>query len=75
METTRATHQDRYGTSLERAMAWALSELRIVLEPSGAAALAAALKEGRGRVGVVCTGGNVDPELLVQITARVASER
>jgi len=60
---------------LERAMAWALSELRIVLEPSGAAALAAALKEGRGRVGVVCTGGNVDPELLVRIAARVASER
>ena len=58
---------------LESAMCWALSELRIVLEPSGAAALAAALKEGRGRVGVVCTGGNVDPELLARIAARVAS--
>jgi len=55
---------------LENAMAWALSELRIVLEPSGAAALAAALREGRGRVGVVCTGGNVDPELLARIAAR-----
>ena len=59
---------------LEDAMAWALSELRIVLEPSGAAALAAALREGRGRVGVVCTGGNVDPALLVKIATRVASE-
>ena len=59
---------------LEDAMAWALSELRVVLEPSGAAALAAALKEGRGRVGVVCTGGNVDPALLAKIAARVASD-
>ena len=56
-------------------MAWALSELRIVLEPSGAAALAAALREGSGRVGVVCTGGNVDPGLLAKIAARVASEQ
>ena len=58
---------------MEEAMAWALSELRIVLEPSGATALAAALREGRGRVGVVCTGGNVDPQLLARIAARVAS--
>jgi threo-3-hydroxy-L-aspartate ammonia-lyase len=59
--------------ALEAAMAWALNELRIVLEPSGAAALAAALSEGRGRAGVVCTGGNVDPALLARIAARVAS--
>ena len=58
---------------MEAAMAWALSELRIVLEPSGATALAAALREGRGRVGVVCTGGNADPNLLAHIAARVAS--
>lgn len=59
---------------LETAMAWALRELRIVLEPSGAAALAAALREGHGRCGIVCTGGNVDPGLLARIAARVASE-
>ena len=58
---------------MEDAMAWALSELRVVLEPSGATALAAALRDGRGRVGVVCTGGNADPALLARIAARVAS--
>lgn len=58
---------------MEDAVAWALSELRIVLEPSGAAPLAAALREGRGRCGVVCTGGNVDPGLLARIAARIAS--
>jgi len=72
------SHVDRVALvtdeELESAMAWALSELRIVLEPSGAAALAAALREGRGRVGVVCTGGNVDPELLVRIAAQAASD-
>ena len=60
-------------SEMEDAMAWALSELRIVLEPSGAAPLAAALKEGRGRCGVICTGGNVDPSLLARIASRVAS--
>jgi threonine dehydratase len=51
------------------AMAFALHTLRLVLEPSGAASLAVALREGRGRCGVLLSGGNVDPELL----ARVAS--
>jgi threonine dehydratase len=52
------------------AMAWALTELRLVLEPSGAAALAVALREGRGRCGVVLSGGNVDPLLLSQVVSR-----
>jgi threonine dehydratase len=52
------------------AMAWALCELRLVLEPSGAAALAVALREGRGRCGVVLSGGNVDPVLLAEVAAR-----
>lgn len=51
------------------AMAWALRELRLVLEPSGAAALAVALREGRGRCGVILSGGNVDPELLGTLLA------
>ncbi|MBW2279981.1 MAG: threonine/serine dehydratase [Deltaproteobacteria bacterium] len=53
------------------AMAWALGELRLVLEPSGAAALAAALREGRGRCGVILSGGNVDPALLARVAARI----
>ncbi len=52
------------------AMAWALRELRLVLEPSGAASLAAALREGQGRCGVLLSGGNVEPELLAQVASR-----
>jgi threonine dehydratase len=52
------------------AMGFALSELRLVLEPSGAAALAVALREGRGRCGVVLTGGNADPASLAEAFAR-----
>lgn len=46
-----------------RAMALAFQRLRIVLEPGGAVALAAALfrMEGEGDVIAVATGGNVDP--------------
>lgn len=52
------------------AMAFALRELRLVLEPSGAAALAAALREGRGRCGVLLSGGNADPALVARALAR-----
>jgi threonine dehydratase len=58
------------GEMLE-AMAFALSELRLVLEPSGAAALAVALREARGRCGVVLSGGNVDAALLADVVARL----
>ncbi len=61
---------------LRDAMRWALDELRLVLEPSGAASLAVALREGRGRCGVLLSGGNVDPALLAEVAAarpRVAS--
>jgi threonine dehydratase len=54
------------------AMAWALTELRLVLEPSGAASLAVALREGRGRCGVLLSGGNVDPSLLARAVERAA---
>jgi len=53
------------------AMAFALDVLRIVLEPSGAASLAVALREGRGRCGVLLSGGNVEPALLGEALARV----
>ena len=52
---------------LLQAMAFALRELRVVLEPSGAAALAVALREGQGRCGVILSGGNVDPGLLAGV--------
>jgi threonine dehydratase len=52
------------------AMAFAASELRLVLEPSGAAGLAVALREGGGPAGVLLSGGNVDPELLVRALGR-----
>ncbi len=57
---------------LLEAMAFALHELRLVLEPSGAAALAVALREGRGRCGVLLSGGNVEPELLARVARRHA---
>jgi threonine dehydratase len=54
------------------AMAFSLRELRLVLEPSGAAALAVALREGRGRCGVILSGGNADPDLLAEVARRAA---
>jgi threonine dehydratase len=54
------------------AMALSLRELRLVLEPSGAAALAVALREGRGRCGVILSGGNADPDLLAEVARRAA---
>ncbi len=49
-----------------RAVALAFLRLKIVLEPGGAVALAAALfhREDDGDVIVVATGGNVDPEMF-----------
>ncbi|MDJ0788606.1 MAG: threonine/serine dehydratase [Myxococcota bacterium] len=46
------------------AMALAARELRLVLEPSGAASLAAALREAKGDCGVLLSGGNVDPAVM-----------
>jgi threonine dehydratase len=56
------------------AMAWALRELRLVLEPSGAASLAVALREGRGRCGVLLSGGNPEPAHLAEAARRAAIE-
>ena len=47
-----------------RAMRLAFRHLRIVLEPGGAVALAAALRSGDGPVVAVASGGNVDPETM-----------
>ena len=55
------------------AMAFALRELRLVLQPSGAASLALALREGRGRCAVLLSGGNVEPALLAEAARRAAA--
>jgi threonine dehydratase len=59
---------------IERAMAFAARELRLVLEPGGAVALAALLAgkvgEISGRTVIVLSGGNVDPLLYAQILRR-----
>jgi threonine dehydratase len=52
------------------AMAFALLRLHLVLEPSGAASLAVALREERGRCAVVLSGGNADPALIAQVLQR-----
>lgn len=56
---------------IRRAMRFAASYLNLVIEPSGAVALAAVLAgkiptEGR-RIGLIATGGNVDMETFCQI--------
>jgi threonine dehydratase len=70
------------------AMGWALAQLRLVLEPSGAASLAVALREAETngspspgaesdarapRWGVLLSGGNVDRSLLARAIASRAS--
>ncbi len=56
---------------IKEAMRFALQRLKIVIEPSGAvcvaAALAGKLPSGTGRVGLVVSGGNVDLEVLASI--------
>jgi threonine dehydratase len=50
-------------------MKWLFEEARLVAEPSGAAAVAAARRvEGAGRVAVV-SGGNVDARVFARCTA------
>ncbi len=51
-----------------RAVAAAFTRLRIVLEPGGAVALAAALfhREGGQDVIVVASGGNADPKVFAK---------
>jgi threonine dehydratase len=61
---------------VEQAMAFAMRRLRIVAEPGGAVALAAALAGKAGSLGertvVVVSGGNVDPALYADILSRSA---
>ena len=64
---------------VEAAMAYAFRHLRVVVEPGGSVALAAALAGKAGpltdRTVVVLSGGNVDPQLYAAIlTAQAAEE-
>ena len=61
--------------ALVDAMRFAFERLKLVLEPSGAAGLAALLAgrvllERSSRVGVILSGGNVDPARFCQLVAR-----
>ncbi len=55
------------------AMAFAFRVMKLVIEPSGAVALAAILSgkfDARGKtVGVLCSGGNVDPDIFARCLA------
>ena len=60
---------------LREAMRFAFERMKLVVEPSGAAALAALLHEripkiAGKRVGAIVSGGNIDPERYAQLLAR-----
>jgi threonine dehydratase len=60
-------------TEVARAVGFAFHELKLVVEPGGAVALAALLASKLDLVGktavVVLSGGNIDPELFVRLVA------
>jgi threonine dehydratase len=63
--------------AVREAMALALEHLKVVVEPSGAVALASLLSEPprkRGCVGVILSGGNVDASLLSRVLAQRETE-
>ena len=81
---TFAVNADRLGDGLSvsdaeasAAVAFAYHELKLVVEPGGAVALAAILsgryKPAGKAVAVVLSGGNMDPDMLAQILAREAA--
>jgi threonine dehydratase len=64
--------------SLRCAVVLALTHLKLVLEPSGAAGLAAALEGGFARfdnTGIVLTGGNVEPDLIAALIAGASANQ
>lgn len=74
---TRANAEDILAVTDEEiiaAMRFMLFRMKLLVEPSGAAAAAAVLSKkipsDCGRVGVVLSGGNVDPDVLSRILSR-----
>jgi len=63
-------------TEVTDAMAWAARHLRLVIEPGGAVALAAALAGRAGplteRAVILISGGNVDPQAYAEILSAAA---
>ena len=59
---------------IARALVRLLLDAKVLVEPSGAAALAVALRRGLPgapkRIGVMLSGGNVEPELVAALVAR-----
>lgn len=59
--------------TLPRAMAWLLTRMKLLVEPTGALAAAAVLEgilpEGLERIGVILSGGNVDMGRLSELLA------
>ncbi len=70
LQQTGATGHSVSDAQVLEAMAFAFHELKQVIEPGGAAALATVLSgqvDVRGKcVGIVVSGGNVDPDMLAQ---------
>jgi threonine dehydratase len=63
---------------IRRATAWMIEHTRTLVEPAGAAPLAAAVKlrdrlRGR-RVALICSGGNITPEQLRDVLARTTPD-
>lgn len=61
---------------LGRALVALLLSAKVLVEPSGAAALAVALRgelAGARRIGVILSGGNVAPDVLAELVARHAA--
>ena len=72
-EILKATHAGAVAVgdaALVQAVAYAVRELKLVVEPGGAAGLAAALSgafDAKGRtIAIVLSGGNIDPEMLTR---------
>lgn len=61
--------------ALIRAMAWLLTRMKLLVEPTGALAAAAALEgilpDGPERIGVILSGGNVDLGRLAELVGDV----
>lgn len=69
-KATRAGAVAVTDTALVQAVGYAVRELKLVVEPGGAAALAAVLSgafDPKGRtIAIVLSGGNIDPEMLMR---------
>jgi len=64
-------------TAIVEAMGWAFEYLRIIAEPSAAAALAAVpgLDDRNDRVGVIVSGGSIDIDVFFRLLSDAREER